>query len=177
MKALAMNINTVMDALQQRDQWRWMTDGSTMSCLTISPVSTSPPNTTIEGDDAHGEDEETQRHGLPPSQSINSPQCHQQPCVTVQNANFHFCKIKLCLLFILHRFIYAFIYYYAHRHFSKSDIFTCHCSKRRGVTNNVNHGPGTPKWNAAIINVIIKILPKCPQWENSINIIIMMVYL
>lgn len=125
-----------------------------MSRLTVSPLSTLPPNATIERDDAHGEDEETQRHGLPPPQSINSPQCHQQPCVTKQN--FH------VLLFILHRFIYAFICYYAHRYFSKSASLTRHCKKRRGVTNNVNDSPGTPKWNTAIINVIIKVLPKCP---------------
>lgn len=47
--------------------------------------STLPPNTTIEWNDAHREDEETQRHRLPPSQSIDGPQCHQQPCLTMQN--------------------------------------------------------------------------------------------
>lgn len=41
---------------------------------------TLPPNTTIERNDAHGEDEETQGHGLPSPQSVNGPQCNQQPC-------------------------------------------------------------------------------------------------
>lgn len=50
--------------------------------LNFPTCSTLPPNTTIEWNDAHGEDEETQRHGLSSSQSINGPQCNQQSCIT-----------------------------------------------------------------------------------------------
>lgn len=39
----------------------------------FTSLSTLPPNTAVQWNDAHREDEETQRHGLPPSQSINSP--------------------------------------------------------------------------------------------------------
>lgn len=44
----------------------------------FSSGSTLPPNTAVEGYDAQGENKETQRHGLPPPESINGPQCHQQ---------------------------------------------------------------------------------------------------
>ena len=43
---------------------------------------TLPPNTTVEWNDAQREDEEAQRHGLPPSKSIDRPQCHQQSYAT-----------------------------------------------------------------------------------------------
>lgn len=58
----------------------WWTHNVTLNVLLGI---TSPPEAAIQGNDAHGEDEETQRHGLPPAQSIDGPQCHQQSYATV----------------------------------------------------------------------------------------------
>lgn len=54
--------------------------GVQLDCNLLS-CDTLPPNTPIEWNDAHRKDKETQGHGLPSSQSINGPQCNQQPCV------------------------------------------------------------------------------------------------
>lgn len=64
--------------------WRKKSDGTATLNVTLLSCDALPANTTIEWNDAHRKDKETQRHGLSSSQSINCPQCHQQPCV----ANF-----------------------------------------------------------------------------------------
>lgn len=42
-----------------------------------------PAHAGIERHDAERKDKETQRHGLPPPQSIDCPQCHQKPYSTL----------------------------------------------------------------------------------------------
>lgn len=106
----------------------------------------------------------------------------------MQTSMFVKCKMLVCSLFYTDSFMLLFIT-------TRTDISqsqtSCHCSESRGVTNNVNEcsilfwsacsfvselacqqGPGTPKWNAAISNVIIKILPKCPLWENLLTLLL-----
>lgn len=83
MNALAMNIKTVMDTLQNRNSAVNWTNGETTISWKLHTLNVKlPPNTTIEWDDAQREDEEAQCHGPPPSQTINSPQCHQQSYAT-----------------------------------------------------------------------------------------------
>lgn len=81
-----MNINTVMEALQDRNQchleWKEPQFIRRAADVEAEIGLSLPPDTTIEWNNAQREDEETQCHGLPPPQAINSPQCHQQSYAT-----------------------------------------------------------------------------------------------